>query len=395
MSSEPPLWLVRYSNKHYVASVLGTLATREKEREIARSTASLSLDAEQGRRSTPFSRVYGLLKLPNPVSAESKMHDHYSIAAGIHPANQHRNRYHNIQPYDRTRVVVGERYLNASWVLERSGSKWWIASQAPLPHTAHTFLSLLQPINLPFTPTNTVPPPSPPVTSRVRTIVQLTNNVEDGRRKAHPYYPTQVGQSILISPEDGDRSLPIIVTLTKLEVVEHAHCVWSTLSVMPATSNTAQRGDVPSNHDDSKEQHPVIFHHLLYTSWPDFGVPQDHDRASLLAFIKLVDQTNRNTSFDPDPPIIVHCSAGIGRTGSFIAISSLLRKFGFLPKPGIPCPASVLPHSPLGALSLEQPSDDLIVQEIDSLREQRPGMVQRNEQIILIYEILASAFRSP
>ncbi|KAG6859640.1 hypothetical protein C0995_006347 [Termitomyces sp. Mi166 len=389
MASEPP-WIERYSNDHYVTSVLRTLATREKQREIARSRVwPPSIDAEQDTRPTLFGRIFRVAQHQKSASVAAKMYEHYSVTAGV--ANQHCNRYGDIHPYDRTRVVVanpnvGGRYLNASWVLERFGSKWWIASQAPLPHTAHTFLSLfLQPINLPFTSPIAIDLPSRPGTSRIRTIVQLTNDVEGGRRKAHPYYPTQVGQSTLISPEVGDSSLSLVVTLMKREVVENAHCVWSTLSLMPATSNPAQGRGGPNN---SFSSNPVIFHHLLYTSWPDHGVPRDRDRASLLAFIKLVDKTNRNTlltgqpgdtTLDPDPLIIVHCSAGIGRTGSFIGISSLLRKFGFLPRPGTPCPASVLPQSPLGPLSLEQ-SDDLIIQEIDSLREQRPGMVQRDEQ---------------
>ncbi|KAG6899821.1 hypothetical protein C0993_006522 [Termitomyces sp. T159_Od127] len=384
MASEFPAWLRKHSNDHYIASILRSLATRERQREIARTASwQPSFATERGTRS-PLSRIYGMVKPDEPTSAESRMHAHYSVAVGIDPANQYRNRYGDIHPYDRTRVVVaadtnaGERYLNASWVLEHSGRKWWIASQAPLPHTMHTFLSLLlQPLS------------SRHDISRIRTIVQLTSDVEGGRRKAHPYYPAQVGQNILISPEDGDNSPPLIVTLKKREEIEDAHCVWSTLSLMPVTSNAAHLGNGSSHDSNWKEQHPIIFNHLLYTSWPDHGVPRDRDQASLLAFVKLVDKTNRNTSFigqsvdtmlDPDPPIIVHCSAGIGRTGSFIAISSLLRKFGFLPRPQRPCPASVLPQSPLGDMSLEQ-SNDLVVQEIDSLREQRPGMVQRDEQV--------------
>lgn len=397
MASEFPAWLREYLNDHYVRSIFRTLATRERQRKIARSALwqpSLATDT----RSTPFGRIYGTVKPQKPTPTESKMHEHYSVAVGNDPANQHRNRYGDIHPYDRTRVVVatnpdaGEQYLNASWVLERSGCKWWIASQAPLPHTAHTFLSLfLQPITL---PSSSPALPSRRDISRIRTIVQLTNDVEDGRRKAHPYYPTQIGQNMVILPENGDNSLPLIVTLKKREVVENAHCIWSTLSLMPATSSSRSDGFS----DYNSKEHPVSFNHLLYTSWPDHGVPHDRDQASLLAFIKLVDKTNRNTSlidqtFDPDPPIIVHCSAGIGRTGSFIAISSLLRKFDFLPRPETPCPASVLPQSLLGDMSPEQ-SDDLIIQEVDSLREQRPGMVQRDEQVILIAKILTTAFRS-
>jgi protein tyrosine phosphatase len=149
---------------------------------------------------------------------------------------------------------------------------------------------------------------------------------------------------------------------------------------------------------------PIIFQHLLYGAWPDHGVPSIEDRASILEFARLVDRINRDTSLsssphrlDPDPPIMVGCSAGIGRTGSFIALCSLLRKHGFLPPP-TPGSSAVVdePHpalvpSPLGELPKEL-ADDPIAVEIDALREQRPGMVQREDQIVLIYEVLALAF---
>jgi protein-tyrosine phosphatase len=144
---------------------------------------------------------------------------------------------------------------------------------------------------------------------------------------------------------------------------------------------------------------------MLYDAWPDHGVPERKDYATLLNFLRLVDLTNKDISsqphsgdLDPDPPIIVGCSAGVGRTGSFVALSSLLRVHDLIFAPCTPAvrlvhsPAQpLLPPSPLGPLPdiLRQ---DLIAHEIDSLREQRPGMVQRKEQILLIYEALTLAF---
>ncbi|KAK7695088.1 hypothetical protein QCA50_002278 [Cerrena zonata] len=93
---------------------------------------------------------------------------------------------------------------------------------------------------------------------------------------------------------------------------------------------------------------------------------------------------------------MVNCSAGIGRTGCFIAISSLFRKYGFLHPPtsssyGPSKEIPPLPPSPLGPLP-EEFTKDLVAQEVDSLREQRPGMVQRPSQVTIIYEMLMAAF---
>ncbi|KAF9011082.1 protein-tyrosine phosphatase-like protein [Cyathus striatus] len=199
-----------------------------------------------------------------------------------------------------------------------------------------------------------------------------------------------------------------------MQTFDDAQCILSTVSVVPIKNPnelkaaTAFDDDLEINDAEEDEdiygqeitEERVVFRHMLYTAWPDHGVPEPEDRASLLNFIKLVDDTNRDTSLyphsvaeqlHPDPPIMVGCSAGIGRTGSFIALSSLLRSLQFLPPPEDPTPTSVLAPSPLGPMPKEV-QDDHIAAEVDELREQRPGMVQREEQILLIYEVLLSAF---
>ncbi|KAJ7610873.1 protein-tyrosine phosphatase-like protein [Roridomyces roridus] len=296
-------------------------------------------------------------------SQDRTLLDYYSIAVGCE--NRNMNRYADVMPYDRTRVVVGaQRYLNASWCVEQFGGHSWIASQAPLPNTAHTFLSFIRgPVTVPGSASST----------RIRTVVQLTRLVEGGRTKAHPYFPGVVGQSIV---HDGYPGPPLEVTLVEKANIVEASCVRSVVSL-------SIQGD---------RQNDIRFQHLLYTAWPDQGVPELEEERTLLSFVRLVDSTNRQkeaASDDPDPPILVGCSAGIGRTGTFIAISSLLRKHGFLPPPASPSSLSLT--SPLGELPA---TFDVVGREVDSLREQRPAMVQQFSQLELIYTLLDSALAS-
>ncbi|EAU92327.1 protein-tyrosine phosphatase 2 [Coprinopsis cinerea okayama7 len=415
----PPQWIRNAYNPAYLRNVLGTLAQRESRRDAARS-ASRRQAVESDSNGSPGSS--------KAIKATPEQIEHYSVKIGAGQDNEYRNRYLHLEPYDRTRVVLsaqpncGDGYLNASWVLEKHGGKWWIATQAPLPHTSHSFLSvLLQPVTRPppalLAPTTSATPStSPHPTTRVRTVVQLTQNVESGRRKAHAYFPSKVGKSMIVPAEEGSEALGVKATLLHQETIQEAHCLRSTIAVVPVKNpppvNTSTYESVEFDDEGGKEDkfgevhdQRVIFTHLLYTSWPDHGVPEEEDRASLVEFIRLADRLNRDVSLasypptssstsasnegdlDPDPPIIVGCSAGVGRTGSFIALSSLMRHLGDLPPANSPTPSSVLPPSPLGPLP-EQMSEDCVAQEIDGLREQRQRMVDRPEQVVLIYEVL-------
>jgi protein tyrosine phosphatase len=418
-----PSWLSRANDKSHLESVISTLADREAKREIARSDSSNTVEHSKNAKKPAHS--FRSLTLSRLLE-RNKPSGHYSVAIAHRADNQRKNRYYDIEPYDRTRVVVdvneGEKskgdgngkYLNASWVLERFGHKWWIATQAPLPNTAHTFLSLfLQPITCPPQPLLGTSSAQPRVT-QVRTIVQLTQNFESGRRKANPYFSNKTGKSKLIVPDDRRPKTALKTTLLQSRTIKEAHCVQSTVSLVPITltaatkrrSHDSQSSDTGYGDDESKWGEEsgkiVVFQHMLYTAWPDHGVPDEDDEHSLLPFIQLVDRTNRDLSLtsrqdnlepDPDPPIIVGCSAGVGRTGSFIALSSLLRMYEHLPPAGSPTLAADLPASPLGPLP-QSLREDLVALEVDSLREQRPGMVQRDEQLLLVYEMLMAALGS-
>lgn len=359
-----PDWLQRAQTTDYLYEALNVLEEREQFRAQCRSA------------SKPPDPDYPSLDHPPPSPKDKALVDFYSVSVGGNSDHRISNRYADIEPYDRTRVDPGGCYLNANWVRELHGKKWWIATQAPLMNTAYTFLSVLR---------EQISPPGFP-SSRVRTIVQLTRDVEGGRRKAHPYFPNTVGSSTVVRETQGqaftDRSFE--VTLIAKRSFEEAHCTQSTVAITPQLLDVAQG-------------QPVIFNHMLYTAWPDHGVPELGDHQALINFVSQVDRANRiqlSPSDDPDPPVMVNCSAGIGRTGAFIALSSLLRLHSRLP------PAPIFsqsylppPPSPLGPLPPEM-SEDLIVQEIDSCREQRPGMVQTDVQVAFLYLILRKTLSS-
>lgn len=360
-----PAWLQRAQSSDYLYEVLNTLDAREHLRAESRSA------------SKPCNPGYHhLLPEQHPPRTAKPLADFYSVSVGGNPAHRISNRYADIEPYDRTRLDPGGHYLNANWVRELHGKKWWIATQAPLPGTAYTFLSvLLEPVS---------PPGLPP--SRVRTVVQLTKDVEGGRRKAHPYFPQTIGLSTVIREVRGqgvsDRSFE--VTLIAKNIVEDAHCTQSTVAITPRIQDVAQG-------------QPILFNHLLYTAWPDYGVPEPGDHRALMNFIAQVDAVNRirtSPTDDSNPPVMVNCSAGIGRTGAFITLSSLLRSHSRLPPaPTLTQPQLPLPPSPLGPLPPEM-SEDLIAQEIDSCREQRPGMVQTGVQVVFLYGTLGKVLSS-
>ncbi|KAF8610533.1 hypothetical protein BDV93DRAFT_530451 [Ceratobasidium sp. AG-I] len=306
----------------------------------------------------------------------------YSIEHAASLENKRKNRYPNVAPYDLNAVRVGEgvlgdeMYLNASWVRERAGGALWIASQAPLPNTHYEFLALCTDIT--------------PAPKRVRTIVQLTPWVERRFQAAHPYIPNEVGESIIISdfsvtPEQDQSRSHLKVTVARKRGIPEADCIVRSLEI--------QYEGWPEG------QSPVFeVRHLAFDSWADHGVPKSTSSAFWLAL--LADQLNRmphktkpGEEVDPTPPpMIVHCSAGVGRTGTFIAICSLLRAFGFLPPAARPEWDTYAPEpSVLGAQTENLPEDDYVVQEVNSLREQRTMMVQMPEQMAFIYELLATA----
>jgi len=165
-----------------------------------------------------------------------------------------------------------------------------------------------------------------------------------------------------------------------------------------------------------------VVYHMLFDGWADHGVPKSADKAALLALIQLSNDKNDDPTFDPstsrstrshqihkrNSPRIVHCSAGVGRSGTFIALEHLLAELEAgaldhfadedasqasgasteLTSAAAEHPDEVsLPDAPQH--TPVDPADDPIYLLVDALRQQRPTMVQSEVQYAYLYEILA------
>ena len=182
-------------------------------------------------------------------------------------------------------------------------------------------------------------------------IVQLTNFVEAGGVKCDHYFPD----------EESTESL-----------VVNTHDVWkdgwnAQLSYVNNSFEKLEGGTIEKRQlrlHLMGEEEPRVVWHLLYTKWPDSGVPDTQDLDGFLKIIYLSRQYS-----DPSSPRFVHCSAGVGRTGTFISLDWLLRQIE------------------TGDLynSLELDDTDVVSSLVEGLRESRRGMVQSEAQFRYLY----------
>lgn len=236
-----------------------------------------------------------------------------------------KNRYGDVLPCEDSRVVLdkvddvdGSDYINANWINgEVEGStKRYIACQAPLPTTIVDFWRMIFQVEC-------------------SVIVMLTKLMERGRLKAHRYYPDEVGST----QQFGQ----FTVTLVK---------AYEKDSIQVRTLKLAL---------GKKEERTVT--QLHYSDWPDFGTPENTQ--PLRTLISLTDMYQQlNDSGSPTGPIVSHCSAGLGRTGTFIAAHIILTRL----QRGLPID---------------------IHTTVALLRKQRDGMVQTKEQYYFIYQTIA------
>lgn len=199
------------------------------------------------------------------------------------PENRGKNRYNNILPYDSTRVKLAyleddpcSDYINASYIPGNNYRREYIATQGPLPGTKDDFWRMVW-------------------EHGVYNVVMVTQCVEKGRVKCDQYWP-------------ADRE-PLYYGDLVIQILSE--------SVLPEW--TIREFKITS---ESGCSYPRVLRHFHYTVWPDHGVPESTQ--SLIQFVRTVrDYVDRSPSTGAT---VVHCSAGVGRTGTFIALDRVLQQ---------------------------------------------------------------------
>ncbi|XP_034162820.2 tyrosine-protein phosphatase non-receptor type 18 isoform X2 [Pangasianodon hypophthalmus] len=245
-----------------------------------------------------------------------------TTAGGI-KENAKKNRYKDILPYDQTRVVLSPTtpeyncdYINANFVKGATGSRAYIATQGPLSNTVVDFWRMIWQYD-------------------VKVIIMACKEIELGKKKCEVYW----------SPLDGASTFGPFIVSTVEESPTNKEVIVRILSV---------------KHCDETR----TVSHFQYTAWPDHGIPDVAD-----GILGMMESVHVSQGYHTGP-LLVHCSAGCGRTGVICAIDIVN---DLLQKKKIREDFSIM---------------DLVLE----LRRQRPSAVQTKEQYEFVFHTVAQMF---
>ncbi|XP_069693443.1 uncharacterized protein [Periplaneta americana] len=275
-----------------------------------------------------YEKEFQELKFFSEILKTSKQ---YSCSEGEKEVNRKKNRYKDILPFDNSRVILseyagvpGSDYINANYIKGASGSPAYIACQGPLPHTVNDFWRMV-------------------VECEVQVIVMACNEEEAGKHKCENYWVEKEGEEKQFGM--------VAIRLVKASTV----CPDFLVRTMRLKYTNSQSPHI------SEERTVCQFH---YSAWPDHGVPPLV--RPLLDMVRLV----RDTQASETLPVLVHCSAGCGRTGTICAIDYV---WGLLRA---------------GKLS----KDFSLYKLVQDMRKQRIAMVQTKEQYVLVHQAVRELF---
>lgn len=237
---------------------------------------TLKMKNERGQNG--FIREYATIKQKSLGYARTQM---YPNRMGKLPCNAKKNRYKDIVPYDYCRVMLpqlngadgtpqaGSDYINASYLNAGTDERCTIiAAQGPLPNTVVDFWRMLWSHN-------------------IKVVIMAAREIEGGKKKCEKYWPN-VGSPMMFDQ--------IRVEQTATDTSNMPDFVIHELSI-------SCQGIVRK------------IHHYQYVTWPDHGVPE-----SPIAVMRMLASVRERQPLEDEWPIVIHCSAGCGRTGTLAAI---------------------------------------------------------------------------
>lgn len=199
----------------------------------------------------------------------------YKVAK--YPENRNRNRYRDVSPFDHSRVKLESTendYINASLVAMEEAQRSYILTQGPLRNTCgHFWLMIWE--------------------QKTKAIVMLNRVIEKGSEKCAQYWPTAEEREMTFR----DTCLQVML------LSEDTKSYYTTRVLELQNISTGEKREI---------------YHFHYTTWPDFGVPE-----SPASFLNFLFKVRESGALGVDHgPAVVHCSAGIGRSGTFSLVDT-------------------------------------------------------------------------
>ncbi|XP_048096523.1 tyrosine-protein phosphatase non-receptor type 1 [Alosa alosa] len=236
--------------------------------------------------------------------------------------NKNRNRYRDVSPFDHSRIRLQQGsndYINASLIAMEEAQRSYILTQGhhpvadwgPLPNTCGHFWEMVW-------------------EQRSRGVVMLNRVIEKGSIKCAQYWP-----------EREEREA----------VFEDTHFRLTLVSEDIKSYYTVRQLELENL--ETQETREIL--HFHYTTWPDFGVPE-----SPASFLNFLFKVRESGCLGPDQgPVVVHCSAGIGRSGTFCLVDTCLLLMSFRKEPSSVCIRDVLLDMRRCRMGLIQTADQL------------------------------------